>query len=134
MPRPRRAAFAAQGPERIEIRQAGQLIRSTVVPAGPFALTNLALIDRTSAVEVTTVDCNGKRRTTVAEAVSLIDTAPPAAASYSPQGKRGWPMRQASTARAAARRSKSLPARDSTFGASQSAWRSGTRFRFLSIR
>lgn len=71
----------AQGPQRIEIRQSGHLIRSTVVPEGPFTLTDLELDDRTSAVEVTMVDCDGNRRTDVVAAASLFDSVTPAPAS-----------------------------------------------------
>ncbi|MGV2292038.1 fimbria/pilus outer membrane usher protein [Trinickia sp. YCB016] len=73
---------AAQGPERVEIRQSGRLIRSTVVPEGPFTLRDLELGDRTSAVEVTTVDCDGNRHTDVVAAASLFDAVTPEPASH----------------------------------------------------
>lgn len=76
----------AQGPERIEIRQSGQLVRSTVVPAGPYTLTDLRLVDHTSKVEITTLDCDGGRQTTVVDAASLLDAATMAASSYAPKG------------------------------------------------
>lgn len=74
----------AQGPERIEIRQSGQMIRSTVVPAGPYTLADLLLIDRTSKVEVTTVDCDGNRHTATIDAASLTAEASLETKSFAP--------------------------------------------------
>ncbi|MDR9174598.1 fimbria/pilus outer membrane usher protein [Burkholderia multivorans] len=51
---------------RVEVRQAGILIYTTLVPAGPFLLRNVTLIDRSSLIEVTLIDdANNKRSFTV---------------------------------------------------------------------
>ncbi|PRH07224.1 fimbrial protein [Burkholderia multivorans] len=57
---------------RVEVRQAGILIYTTLVPAGPFLLRNVTLIDRSSLIEVTLIDdANNKRSFTVPPA-SLV--------------------------------------------------------------
>ncbi|WP_242448978.1 fimbria/pilus outer membrane usher protein [Burkholderia metallica] len=51
---------------RVEVRQAGILLYTTLVPAGPFMLRNVTLIDRSSLIEVTLIDeSNNKRSFTV---------------------------------------------------------------------
>lgn len=61
----------AQSQARVEVRQSGLLIYSTVVPGGPFTLKNLPLIDSTADVEVTVVEADGQARRTVIAAASL---------------------------------------------------------------
>lgn len=56
---------------RAEIRQAGVLIYTTMVPAGPFRLRHVPLIDRTSLIDVTLVDDAGNRRTFTVSPASL---------------------------------------------------------------
>ncbi|WP_253572948.1 fimbria/pilus outer membrane usher protein [Burkholderia multivorans] len=51
---------------RVEVRQGGILIYTTLVPAGPFLLRDVTLIDRSSLIEVTLIDdANNKRSFTV---------------------------------------------------------------------
>ncbi|MGK8208118.1 fimbria/pilus outer membrane usher protein [Burkholderia cenocepacia] len=51
---------------RVEVRQADILLYTTLVPAGPFTLRNVTLVDRSSPIEVTLIDDgNRKRRFTV---------------------------------------------------------------------
>jgi len=52
----------AQSQARVEVRQAGALIYSTVVPAGPFSLTDLPLLNGSSDLEVTVIESNGAQR------------------------------------------------------------------------
>ncbi|HWW08368.1 fimbria/pilus outer membrane usher protein [Collimonas sp.] len=52
----------AQSQARVEVRQAGLLIYSTVVPAGPFKLANLPLIDSISEVEIKLIESDGQNR------------------------------------------------------------------------
>ncbi|NTZ06310.1 fimbria/pilus outer membrane usher protein [Burkholderia metallica] len=57
---------------RVEVRQAGALIYTTMVPPGPFMLRHVSLADRSSLIEVTLIDAaDNKRRFTVAPA-SLV--------------------------------------------------------------
>jgi outer membrane usher protein FimD/PapC len=50
----------AQSPQaRVEVRQAGALIYSTVVPAGPFTLTDLPLLNGSSDLDVTVIETGG---------------------------------------------------------------------------
>lgn len=46
----------------VEVRQNGALIHSTVVPAGPFSLTDVRRLDRRSDVEVTVREVDGSER------------------------------------------------------------------------
>lgn len=52
----------AQSQSRIEIRQSGALIHSTLVPEGPFRLTGLPLLNSTSDLDVTVIDVRGAKR------------------------------------------------------------------------
>lgn len=49
----------AQDSSRVEVRQAGVLIHTTLVPAGPFRFTGLALLNGTSDLEVSVVGTRG---------------------------------------------------------------------------
>lgn len=51
----------AQAPSRVEVRQAGVLIHTTLVPEGPFALTGFALLNGTSDLEVSVIGNRGGR-------------------------------------------------------------------------
>lgn len=50
----------AQSQSRIDIRQDGVLVYSTVVPAGPFALTNIPRINRLANMDVTVTGAAGE--------------------------------------------------------------------------
>lgn len=60
----------ANSPAQVEVRQNGALIHSTVVPAGPFALTDVRRLNTRSDVEVTVKESvGGERRFTVPAAM-----------------------------------------------------------------
>lgn len=63
----------ADHPGRIEVRQLGALIYSTVVPAGPYTLSNLPLTSASADLEITVIEADGgaTRRYTV-PAASLM--------------------------------------------------------------
>ena len=52
----------AQTQARVDVRQSGVLVYSAVVPPGPFQLSNLALVDRVSTVDVTVTEADGVPR------------------------------------------------------------------------
>lgn len=52
----------ANSQAQVEVRQNGSLIHSTVVPAGPFALTNVRRLNTRSDVEVTVKEADGSER------------------------------------------------------------------------
>ena len=52
----------ANGPAQVEVRQNGTLIHSTVVPAGPFSLSNVPRLNGRSDVEVTVKETTGEER------------------------------------------------------------------------
>ena len=52
----------ANSPAQVEIRQNGTLIHSTVVPAGPFSLTDVRRLNSRSDVEVTVKETSGEER------------------------------------------------------------------------
>ncbi len=57
---------------RVEVRQAGILIYTTLVPAGPFLLRNVTLIDRSSLIEVTLIDDANNTRSFTVPPSSLV--------------------------------------------------------------
>ncbi|AIG02816.1 fimbrial usher protein [Pseudomonas fluorescens] len=60
----------ANSPAQVEVRQNGALIHSTVVPAGPFSLTDVRRLNTRSDVEVTVKESvGGERRFTVPAAM-----------------------------------------------------------------
>ena len=60
----------ANSPAQVEVRQNGALIHSTVVPAGPFTLTDVRRLNTRSDVEVTVKESvGGERRFTVPAAM-----------------------------------------------------------------
>lgn len=73
----------AQTQARVDVRQAGALIYSAVVPPGPFQLGNLQLIDRVSAVDVTVTEADGSERRFSVPAASLDTVAAVASTGYS---------------------------------------------------
>ncbi|WP_256702972.1 fimbria/pilus outer membrane usher protein [Burkholderia ubonensis] len=64
---------------RVEVRQAGILIYSTLVPAGPFLLRGVKPVDNSSLIEVALIDDANSRRTFTVSPASLVAsrTAPP---------------------------------------------------------
>ncbi|NVZ68982.1 fimbria/pilus outer membrane usher protein [Pseudomonas costantinii] len=52
----------ANSPAQVEVRQNGALIHSTVVPAGPFSLTDVRRLNSRSDVEVTVKETSGEER------------------------------------------------------------------------
>ena len=72
----------AQSQSRIEVRQSGVLIHSTLVPEGPFRLTGLALLNGTSDLDVSVIDVRGDRRSFVVPAASFAGGAPAAPGYY----------------------------------------------------
>ncbi|KRP62252.1 fimbria/pilus outer membrane usher protein [Pseudomonas trivialis] len=52
----------ANSPAQVEVRQSGTLIHSTVVPAGPFSLTDVRRLNGRSDVEVTIRETTGEER------------------------------------------------------------------------
>lgn len=61
----------AQSQARVEVRQSGTLIYSTMVPGGPYALTDLPLLSGASDLEVTMIESNGAQRRFTVPAASL---------------------------------------------------------------
>src|SRR5690606_9517241 len=52
----------ANSPAQVEVRQNGALIHSTVVPAGPFSLTDVRRLNTRADVEVTVKESSGEAR------------------------------------------------------------------------
>jgi len=52
----------AQTQARVEVRQLGSLVYSTLVPPGPFTLDNLPIQSSNANLDVTVIDANGARR------------------------------------------------------------------------
>lgn len=61
----------AQSQARVEVRQAGALIYSTVVPPGPFVLTDLPLLNHSSDLNVSVIEADGAPRHFVVPAASI---------------------------------------------------------------
>lgn len=72
----------APSPARIEVRQSGVVVYSTVVPGGPFALRNLPLLSRHLDLEVTVVAESGERHVFLVPAASLRAPTLPAKPGY----------------------------------------------------
>ncbi len=77
----------AQSQSRIEVRQSGVLIHSTLVPEGPFRLTGLPLLNGTSDLEVSVIDVRGARRSFVVPAASFAGAVPTAPGYYFSVGR-----------------------------------------------
>lgn len=77
----------AQGQSRIEVRQAGVLIHTTLVPDGPFRLTGLPLLNGTSDLDVTVIDVRDAKRSFVVPAASFRGMAPVTPGYYLSLGK-----------------------------------------------
>lgn len=61
---------------RVEVRQSGALIYTTVVPEGPFVLSNLPLLNGTSDLEVRVIETRGGQRSFVVPAASFRGAVP----------------------------------------------------------
>ncbi|WP_266168865.1 fimbrial biogenesis usher protein [Dyella subtropica] len=61
----------AQSDARVDVRQAGALIYSTRVPAGPFALNDIPLLNGRTDLEVTVVEGDGAERKFIVPMASL---------------------------------------------------------------
>ena len=62
----------AQGPQaRVEVRQAGSLIYSTLVPMGPFTLDNVPITSVNTALDVTVKETNGSENHFIIPAEAL---------------------------------------------------------------
>ncbi|MFP3890264.1 fimbria/pilus outer membrane usher protein [uncultured Ralstonia sp.] len=66
----------ANGQSRVEVRQLGVLIYSTVVPAGPFTLSGLPLLSSSADLDITLVENDGNQRRYTLPAASLRQTTP----------------------------------------------------------
>ncbi len=77
----------AQSQSRIEVRQSGVLIHSTLVPEGPFRLTGLPLLNGTSDLDVSVIDVRGAKRSFVVPAASFAGAVPAAPGYYFALGK-----------------------------------------------
>ncbi|WP_455884195.1 fimbria/pilus outer membrane usher protein [Pseudomonas spelaei] len=77
----------APSQSRIEVRQSGVLIHSTLVPEGPFRLTGLPLLNGTSDLQVSVIDVRGARRSFVVPAASFHGAAPVTPGFYASVGK-----------------------------------------------
>lgn len=61
---------------RVEVRQSGALIYTTVVPEGPFVLTNLPLLNGTSDLQVTVIETRGGQRSFVVPSATFRSAVP----------------------------------------------------------
>ncbi|MHC8397953.1 fimbrial biogenesis usher protein [Pseudomonas sp. MDT1-17] len=61
----------AQSQARVEIRQSGVLIHTTLVPAGPFRLPGVQLINGNTDLDVRVIEANGEQRNFTVPAASL---------------------------------------------------------------
>ncbi|WP_432754767.1 fimbria/pilus outer membrane usher protein [Pseudomonas sp. WMBT8] len=61
----------AHSQARVEVRQSGVLIYSTLVPEGPFSLTGLPLLNGTSDLDVSVIGTRGGKRSFVVPAASF---------------------------------------------------------------
>lgn len=66
----------AQSPSRVEVRQAGVLIHTTLVPEGPFTLTGLPILNGTSDLEVSVIGTRGGRHGFTVPAASFAGAVP----------------------------------------------------------
>ena len=61
----------AQTQARIEVHQSGALVYSTLVPAGPFSLSNIPLLSGSNDLDVTVIESNGAQQKFVVPAASI---------------------------------------------------------------
>ncbi len=67
----------AQSQATVEVRQAGVLVYTTLVPEGPFSLTDISLLNTGTDLDVTVRESNGAERHFVVPAVSFRTTVRP---------------------------------------------------------
>lgn len=65
----------AQSQARVEIRQSGVLIHSTLVPAGPFRLPNIQVLNGNTDLDVRVIEASGEQRNFTVVAASLAQFA-----------------------------------------------------------
>ncbi|MEB0047316.1 MULTISPECIES: fimbrial biogenesis usher protein [unclassified Pseudomonas] len=61
----------AQSQARVEVRQAGALIHTSLVPAGPFKLANVQVLNGFTDLDVRVIEANGQQRSFTIPAASL---------------------------------------------------------------
>ncbi|WP_178380696.1 fimbrial biogenesis usher protein [Pseudomonas fluorescens] len=61
----------AQSAARVEVRQAGALIHTSLVPAGPFSLANVQLLNGRTDLDVRVIESDGSQRSFTIPAASL---------------------------------------------------------------
>lgn len=66
----------ANGPARVEVRQAGALLHDTLVPAGPFTLPGIVPLDGRNDLQVTVIEEDGQRRSFTLPASALSRSRP----------------------------------------------------------
>lgn len=64
----------AQTQARVEVRQAGALIYNTVVPAGPFSLSDIRPLNSNTDLEVRVIEADGQEQRFTVAAASLVRT------------------------------------------------------------
>ena len=65
----------SQGTARVEVRQAGQLIYTTIVPGGPFVVRDVPRVNQRSGLDVTVIEADGGEHSfSVSAAQAGIDT------------------------------------------------------------
>jgi outer membrane usher protein FimD/PapC len=64
----------AQSQARVEVRQAGALLHTSLVPAGPFKLEHIQLLNGATDLDVRVIESNGEARSFTVAAASLIQT------------------------------------------------------------
>lgn len=62
----------AQSSARVEVRQAGALIHTSLVPAGPFSLPNVQLLNGFTDLDVRVIEASGEQRSFTVAAASLV--------------------------------------------------------------
>ncbi len=62
----------AQSPARVEVRQAGALIHTSLVPAGPFSLPDVQLLNGFTDLDVRVIETSGEQRNFTVAAASLV--------------------------------------------------------------
>ncbi|VVE75722.1 fimbria/pilus outer membrane usher protein [Pandoraea sputorum] len=70
-PSPGRVSGIAQTQARVEVRQLGAMLLSTLVPAGPFTLGGFRLINATADLNVTVFEANGEQHSFVVPAATF---------------------------------------------------------------
>ena len=66
----------AQSQARVEVRQSGALIYDTIVPAGPFTLTDVRPLNSHSDLDVQVTEADGQEQRFTVSAASLVRTTP----------------------------------------------------------